>query len=146
MCEIEVSSAAFEDEGGKLFVLQVLLEYHVSYQLGDIVLEVVAFLTAVDYRVDPLLGEQGVGVLGYTAALIQVIQQFVDGLPVVMLYVAKPLGKGNGTIAEPISRPSMGMRSKMFLRSTCSSSSLMSSCVGKELLGSNRRCACGTWG
>lgn len=80
-----------------------------------------------DDRVDALLGEKRVGSGGWTCAFIQIVEEFVYGLTIVVLYIPETLGRLEDTIVEAISLPSMGILSKKLRGCSASSSSLKSS-------------------
>ncbi len=73
MCEIEIRGAPIEHEIYQFFVLQVFLQHHVRYYLGDVVLEVVPLLVAVEDGVYSFVGEHGVDV-GGIFAFVEVVE------------------------------------------------------------------------
>ena len=88
--------------------------------MRDIVLKVFPFASPVDDRVDPFAAEVVVDRTGF-GPLVQIVEEFVDGLSVVVLNIFEFLIKGIVTILEAIPLPIMGILSKKCLGSSRSS-------------------------
>jgi hypothetical protein len=77
-----------------------------------------------DNRIDALLGEERVGSGGWTGAFIKIVEKFVYGLAIVVLYIPETLDRVEDTMVEAISLPSIGILSKKLRGRSASSSSL----------------------
>ena len=73
MGEVEISCAPVQHKVYQLFVLQIFLEHHVGYYLGDVVLEVVPLLVSVEHGVYPFVCQHGIDVAGIFS-LVKIIE------------------------------------------------------------------------